>query len=433
MADNADLNLDAPSDLQDIPDSAMELIPPPEGTYPDKASLLAAVQAHGKAHGYNIVVKSSSTPTEKKPGRTAKIWLRCDRGGQYRPRNGLTEETRKRKRTSRLMDCPFMLVAAGTPGIWTLTVLNPTHNHGPVVDRPRQTPHHKVKKGQISAQPYDWPHDATFTPFTTALVIIDMQKDFCAPGGYLEYQGYDISHTRAIIPKLQRLLHAFRAAGFPVYHTREGHRPDLSTLSPREAYRSRNNASGLGIGSPGPLGRLLVRGEVGHDTIDELYPIPGEPVIDKPGRGAFAYTDFELLLRIKGIKNLILTGATTDVCVYTTMREANDRGFDCVLLEDGCAASEPSLHQSTLESIKAEGGIFGAVAKVDDVVQAVENFRSVTVRKLAPQMGQATAAATQTTSSHVPPASSHLPHASSSHVPHAASAHVPAGQTTTAA
>lgn len=176
-----------------------------------------------------------------------------------------------------------------------------------------------------------------------------------------------------------------------------------------------------------------MRGEVGHDTIDELYPIPGEPVIDKPGRGAFAYTDFELLLRIKGIKNLILTGATTDVCVYTTMREANDRGFDCVLLEDGCAASEPSLHQSTLESIKAEGGIFGAVAKVDDVVQAVENFRSVTVRKLAPQMGQATAAATQTTSSHVPPASSHLPHASSSHVPHAASAHVPAGQTTTAA
>ncbi|KAL2005415.1 hypothetical protein VTN00DRAFT_2626 [Thermoascus crustaceus] len=386
MADSADLNLDAPSDLQDIPDAAMELIPPPEGTFPDKASLLSSVQAHGKAHGYNIVVKSSSTPTEKKPGRTAKIWLRCDRGGQYRPRNGLTEETRKRKRTSRLMDCPFMLVAAGTPGIWTLTVLNPTHNHGPVLDRPRHVPHHKVKKGQITAVPYDWPHDATMTPFTTALVIIDMQKDFCAPGGYMEYQGYDISANQALIPKLQRLLHAFRAAGFPVYHTREGHRPDLSTLSSREAYRSRNNASGLGIGSPGPLGRLLIRGEVGHDTVDELYPIPGEPVIDKPGRGAFAHTDFELLLRNKGIKNLVLAGVTTDVCVFTTMREANDRGFDCVLLEDGTAASDPSLHVGTIESIKAEGGIFGAVAKLDDVVQAVENFKNVTVKKLAPQM-----------------------------------------------
>lgn len=138
------------------------------------------------------------------------------------------------------MDCPFMLVAAGNPGIWALTVLNPTHNHGPVLDRPRHVPHHKAKKGQITAQPYDWPHDATLTPFTTALVIIDMQKDcmccvplscrvlilmstiVCAPGGYMEYQGYDISPSRALIPKLQRLLHIFRSGGFPVYHTREG-------------------------------------------------------------------------------------------------------------------------------------------------------------------------------------------------------------------
>lgn len=142
-----------------------------------RQSLIASVQAHGKAHGYNIVVKSSSTPTEKKPGRTAKVWLRCDRGGHYRPRNGLTEETRKRRRTSRLMDCPFMLVAAGTPGIWTLTVLNPTHNHGPIIEKPRQVPHHKVRKGQIPAVPYDWPHDATLTPYTTALVVIDMQRD----------------------------------------------------------------------------------------------------------------------------------------------------------------------------------------------------------------------------------------------------------------
>ncbi|KNG83422.1 isochorismatase family hydrolase [Aspergillus nomiae NRRL 13137] len=376
MADPTDLNLDAPSDLQDIPEMSMQLLPPPEGTFPDKASLLAAVQAHGKAHGYNVVVKSSSTPTEKKPGRTAKVWLRCDRGGHYRPRNGLTEETRKRRRTSRLMDCPFMLVAAGTPGIWTLTVLNPTHNHGPVVEKPRQVPHHKVRKGQVAAAPYDWPHDATLTPYTTALLARWLYG----------ISSYDISAAHALIPKLQHLLNAFRASGFPVYHTREGHRPDLSTLSSREAYRSRNNASGLGIGSQGPLGRLLIRGEVGHDTVDELYPIPGEPVIDKPGRGAFAHTDFELLLRNKGIKNLVIAGVTTDVCVSTTMREANDRGFDCVILEDGTAASEPSLHVSTIESVKMEGGIFGAIAKVDDIVHAVENFKNSTVKKLAPQM-----------------------------------------------
>ncbi|BCR89203.1 cysteine hydrolase family protein [Aspergillus chevalieri] len=402
MADPTDLNLDAPSDLQDIPDMPMQqLVPPPEGTYPDKDTLLQAVQGHGKAHGYNVVVKSSSTPTEKKPGRTAKVWLRCDRGGHYRPRNGLTEETRKRRRTSRLMDCPFMLVAAGTPGIWTLTVLNPTHNHGPIVEKPRQVPHHKVRKGQIAAIPYDWPHDATLTPYTTALVVVDMQKDFCASGGYMEYQGYDISASQAIVPRIQHLLNTFRSAGFPIYHTREGntiirriltvvdlpgHRPDLSTLSSRETYRSRNNASGLGIGSPGPLGRLLIRGEVGHDTIDELYPIPGEPVIDKPGKGAFSYTDFELLLRNKGIKNLVFTGVTTDVCISTTMREANDRGFDCVVMEDATAASDPSLHISALESVKMEGGIFGTVAKTEDLVHAVENFKAITVKKLAPQM-----------------------------------------------
>lgn len=165
-----------------------------------------------------------------------------------------------------------------------------------------------------------------------------------------------------------------------------GHRPDLSTLSSRESYRSRNNATGLGIGSPGPMGRLLIRGEMGHDIVDELYPLPGEPVIDKPGRGAFAHTDFELILRNKGVKNLVIAGVTTDVCVSTTMREANDRGFDCVLLDDGSAASEPSLHVGTVESVKMEGGIFGAVAKLDDVINAVENFKSVTMKKLAPQM-----------------------------------------------
>lgn len=223
----------------------------------------------------------------------------------------------------------------------------------------------------------------------------------------MEYQGYDITPSQAIIPKIQTVLNSFRSAGFPVYHTREGnsfplihwlmsiitdtfqgHRPDLSTLSSRENYRSRNNASGLGVGSPGPLGRLLIRGEVGHDTIDELYPIPGEPVIDKPGRGAFAHTDFELLLRNKGVKNLVIVGVTTDVCVSTTMREANDRGFDCVVLEDATGASDATLHMSTMDSVKMEGGIFGTVSKTDDLVHAVENFKAATVKKLAPQMSE---------------------------------------------
>lgn len=190
-----------------------------------------------------------------------------------------------------------------------------------------------------------------------------------------------------------------------MYHTREGllltcrsvlspladlnflgHRPDLSTLSSRESFRSRNNATGLGIGSQGPMGRLLIRGEMGHDTVDELYPLVGEPVIDKPGRGAFAHTDFELILRNKGVKNLVIAGVTTDVCVSSTMREANDRGFDCVLLDDASAASEPSLHLSTVESVKMEGGIFGSVAKLEDVIQAVDSFKSVTMKKLAPQL-----------------------------------------------
>ncbi|KAI5295023.1 hypothetical protein KEM56_005726, partial [Ascosphaera pollenicola] len=188
------------------------------------------------------------TPTDKKPGRTAKVWLRCDRGGQYRPRNGLTEETRKRKRTSRLMDCPFMLVAAGHPGIWTLSILNPAHNHGPIVEKPRGAAAAaaaltKTRRGQVKASPYDWPHDVTFTPFLTALVVVDMQRDFVSSAGYLQYSGYDVSAGQALVPKLQRLLASFRSAGFPVYFTRESHRGDLSTLSSRESFRLANTQS----------------------------------------------------------------------------------------------------------------------------------------------------------------------------------------------
>lgn len=163
----------------------------------------------------------------------------------------------------------------------------------------------------------------------------------------------------------------------------------MSTLSSREAYRFQNNsAAGLAVGSPGPMGRLLVRGEMGHDTVDELYPIPGEPIIDKPGRGAFAYTDFELLLRNRGVKNLVLAGMGTDAGVSTTLREANDRGFDCVVLEDGTASVDPALHVNTINAIKAEGGMFGAVAKLEDMIVAVEHFKNHTAKKLVPSIPQ---------------------------------------------
>ncbi|KAK5685422.1 hypothetical protein LTS10_003500 [Elasticomyces elasticus] len=145
----------------------------------------------------------------------------------------------------------------------------------------------------------------------------------------------------------------------------------LSDLPSRELFRSRNNASGLGIGDRGPLGRLLVRGEAGHDTIKELYPVDGEPVIDKPGKGAFTNTDFDLLLRTKGVRNLIICGVTTDVCVSTTMREANDRGYDCLLVEDCCAASYKNLHNAAIETVRTEGGIFGATAKLEDVLNGL--------------------------------------------------------------
>ncbi|KUJ19224.1 isochorismatase family protein [Mollisia scopiformis] len=223
----------------------------------------------------------------------------------------------------------------------------------------------------IEAQPYRWPHNGGFSPETTALVIIDMQKDFCSVDGYLVHQGYDITPVQSIIPTLQGLLTAFRSHGFPIYHTREGHRPNLSTLSSRELLRSKNNPSGLGIGDVGPLGRLLVRGEPGHDIIPELYPIDGENVIDKPGRSAFQHTEFKLMLNIKGIKNLVLCGVTTDVCVHSTMREANDNGFDCLLVENATAASEQHLHDGAVASVKAEGGIFGAVTTVDKIMLAL--------------------------------------------------------------
>lgn len=217
-----------------------------------------------------------------------------------------------------------------------------------------------------AATPYTWPYDASFCKETTALIIIDMQRDFCDPLGYFATLGYNITPIRALIPRLQYLLHAWRKAGWRVYHTREGHRPDLSTLPARELHRSR--VGGAEIGSPGPLGRFLVRGEEGHDIIPELYPVDGEVVVDKPMRSAFSYTDFDLVLRNAGVRNLVVVGVTTDVCVFSTVKDAIERGYDVVLLEDGTAAADKEIHDAVVRSVQMEGGIAGCVAMVEDVI-----------------------------------------------------------------
>lgn len=219
-----------------------------------------------------------------------------------------------------------------------------------------------MDKLTVPAEPFAFDFELS----KTALIIIDMQRDFCANGGFGEALGNDITPTKSIIPTVRDVLDAARGAGMRVIHTREGHRPDLSDLPKAKLRRS------PAIGTEGPMGRILIRGEVGHDIVDELAPVPGEVIIDKPGKGAFYQTDLHSILINQGIASLIVCGVTTHVCVHTTIREANDRGIECLMLEDGTAAFDPRDQEAAIRMINQQGGIFGWTTTSDKILEVLK-------------------------------------------------------------
>ncbi len=223
----------------------------------------------------------------------------------------------------------------------------------------------------VEATPYPWPYGGAVDLARTALVLIDWQTDFCGPGGYVDAMGYDLALTRAPLAPTQVVLARWRELGGFVVHTREGHKPDLSDCPPNQRWRSQR--IGAGIGDAGPCGRILVRGEPGWEIVGEVAPVEGEVVIDKPGTGAFCATELDLVLRSHGIDHLVLTGIPTDVCVHTTMREANDRGYECLLLTDCTGATDRGNHEAACKMVTMQGGVFGAIADSAALLTAVRN------------------------------------------------------------